>query len=78
MLTAQVKAGPFRDAVIDVPYGVTVQFADQVKRVYKAEGVDGFTATSGRKVYTIHFVPATTSSTTNIIFRAFVNVTNYK
>lgn len=77
LLTAQVKNGPFRDAVIDVPYGVTVQFADQVGIVYKADGVDGFTATSGRKVYTIHFVP-TTSSTTNINFRAFVNVTNYK
>lgn len=77
LLTAQVKAGPFRDAVIDVPYGVTVKFADQVGIVYKADGVDGFTATSGRKVYTIHFVP-TTSSTTNITFRAFVNVTNYK
>lgn len=77
LLTVQVEAGPFRDAVIDVPYGVTVQFADQVGIVYKADGVDGFTATSGRKVYTIHFVP-TTSSTTNITFRAFVNVTNYK
>lgn len=77
LLTIQVKNGPFRDAVIDVPYGVTVQFADQVDIVYKADGVDGFTATSGRKVYTIHFVP-TTSSTTNITFRAFVNVTNYK
>lgn len=77
LLAAQVKNGPFRDAVIDVPYGVTVQFADQVGIVYKADGVDGFTATSGRKVYTIHFVP-TTSSTTNITFRAFVNVTNYK
>lgn len=77
LFTAQVKAGPFRDAVIDVPYGVTVQFADQVGIVYKADGVDGFTATSGRKVYTIHFVP-TKSSTTNITFRAFVNVTNYK
>ena len=77
LLTLQVKSGPFRDAVIDVPYGVTVQFADQVEIVYKAEGVDGFTATSGRKVYTIHFVP-TTSSTTKITFRAFVNVTNYK
>lgn len=77
LLTAQVKAGPFRDAVIDVPYGVTVQFADQVELLYKADGVDNFTATSGRKVYTIHFVP-TTSSTTNITFRAFVNVTNYK
>lgn len=77
LLTLSVKSGPFRDAVIDVPYGVTVQFADQVEIVYKAEGVDGFTATSGRKVYTIHFVP-TTSSTTNITFRAFVNVTNYK
>lgn len=77
LLTAQVKNGPFRDAVIDVPYGVTVQFADQVGIVYKADGVDGFTATSGRKVYTIHFVH-TTSSTTNITFRAFVNVTNYK
>lgn len=77
LLTAQVKKGPFRDAVIDVPYGVTVQFADQVGIVYKADGVDGFTATSGRKVYTIHFV-STTSSTTNITFRAFVNVTNYK
>lgn len=77
LLTFQVKSRPFRDAVIDVPYGVTVQFADQVEIVYKAEGVDGFTATSGRKVYTIHFVP-TTSSTTNITFRAFVNVTNYK
>lgn len=77
LLTAQVKNGPFRDVVIDVPYGVTVRFADQVGIVYKADGVDGFTATSGRKVYTIHFVP-TTSSTTNITFRAFVNVTNYK
>lgn len=77
LLTAQVKNGPFRDAVIDVPYGVTVQFADQVGIVYKADDVDGFTATSGRKVYTIHYVP-TTSSTTNITFRAFVNVTNYK
>ena len=77
LLTAQVKAGPFRDAVIDVPYGVTVQFADQVEIVYKADGVDNFTATSGRKVYTIHYVP-TTSSTTNITFRAFVNVANYK
>lgn len=77
LLTVQVKNGPFRDAVIDVPYGVTVQFEDRVGIVYKADGVDGFTATSGRKVYTIHFVP-TTSSTTNITFRAFVNVTNYK
>lgn len=77
LLTAQVKNGPFRDAVIDVPYGVNVQFADHVDIVYKADGVDGFTATSGRKVYTIHFVP-TTSSITNITFRAFVNVTNYK
>lgn len=77
LLIAQVKAGPFRDAVIDVPYGVTVQFADQVELLYKADGVDNFTATSGRKVYTIHYVP-TTSSTTNITFRAFVNVANYK
>lgn len=77
LLTAQVKNGPFRDAVIDVPYGVKVQFVDQVELLYKADGVDNFTATSGRKVYTIHFVP-TTSSTTNITFRAFVNVTNYK
>ncbi|PWL77186.1 MAG: hypothetical protein DBY24_09150 [Prevotellaceae bacterium] len=77
LLTAQVKAGPFRDAVIDVPYGVTVQFADQVEILYKADGVDNFTATSGRKVYTIHYV-STTSSTTNITFRAFVNVANYK
>lgn len=77
LLTAQIENGPFRDVVIDVPYGVTVQFASQPNIVYKAENVDGFTATSGRKVYTIHFVP-TTSSTTNITFRAFVNVTNYK
>lgn len=77
LLTAQVKNGPFKDAVIDVPYGVTVQFADQVEILYKADGVDNFTATSGRKVYTIHYVP-TTSSTTNITFRAFVNVANYK
>ena len=77
LLTAQAKAGPFRDAVIDVPYGVTVQFADQVEILYKADGVDNFTATSGRKVYTIHYV-LTTSSTTNITFRAFVNVANYK
>lgn len=77
LLTVQVKNGPFRDAVIDVPYGVTVKFASQPNIVYKAENVDGFTATSGRKVYTIHFVP-TTSSTTSITFRAFVNVTNYK
>lgn len=77
LLSAQIKNGPFRDAVIDVPYGVTVQFADQVEILYKADGVDNFTATSGRKVYTIHYV-STTSSTTNITFRAFVNVANYK
>lgn len=77
LLTAAVKSGPFRDAVIDVPYGVTVQFADQVELLYKADGVDNFTATSGRKVYTIHFVPTTTSMT-SITFRAFVNVANYK
>lgn len=82
LLTAQVKDGPFRDAIIDVPYGVTVQFANQAGIVYKADGVDGFTATSGRKVYTIHFVyfvfMPTTSSTINMTLRAFVNVTNYK
>lgn len=77
LLTAQVKNGPFRDAVIDVPYGVKVQFEDQVEILYKADDVDNFTATSGRKVYTIHYVP-TTSSITNITFRAFVNVANYK
>lgn len=77
LLTAAVKSGPFRDAIIDVPYSVNVVFQKQDGIVYKADGVDGFTATSGRKVYTIHFVP-TTSSTTNITFRAFVNVTNYK
>lgn len=77
LLTTQIKDGPFRDVVIDVPYGVTVKFASQPNIVYKAEDVEGFTATSGRKVYTIHFVP-TTSSTTSITFRAFVNVTNYK
>lgn len=77
LLTAAVKSGPFRDAIIDVPYSVNVVFQKQDGIVYKADDVDGFTATSGRKVYTIHFVP-TTSSTTNITFRAFVNVTNYK
>lgn len=77
LLTAAVNSGPFRDAIIDVPYSVNVVFQKQDGIVYKAYNVDGFTATSGRKVYTIHFVP-TTSSTTNITFRAFVNVTNYK
>lgn len=77
LLTAAVTSGPFRDAIIDVPYSVNVVFQKQDGIVYKADNVDGFTATSGRKVYTIHFVP-TTSSTTNITFRAFVNVTNYK
>lgn len=77
LLTAAVKSGPFRDAIIDVPYSVNVVFQKQDGIVYKADDVDGFTATSGRKVYTIHFVP-TTSSTTNITFRAFVNVVNYK
>lgn len=76
-LSVQIKNGPFRDVVIDVPYGVTVQFDNQPQILYKADGVDGFTATSGRKVYTIRFVP-TTTSTTNITFRAFVNVANYK
>lgn len=77
LLTAAVKSGPFRDAIIDVPYSVNVVFQKQDGIVYKADNVDGFTATSGRKVYTIHFVP-TTTSTTNITFRAFVNVANYK
>lgn len=77
LLTAAVKGGPFRDAIIDVPYSVNVVFQRQGGIVYKADNVDGFTATSGRKVYTIHFVP-TTSSINTITFRAFVNVTNYK
>lgn len=76
--TTLLENGPFRDAVIDVPYGVTVQFADQVGIVYKADGVDGFTATSGRKVYTIHFVHVSMTPPTNNTLRAFVNVTNYK
>lgn len=77
LLTAAVKSGPFRDAIIDVPYSVNVVFQNQDGIVYKADNVDGFTATSGRKVYTIHFVP-TTTSLTSITFRAFVNVANYK
>lgn len=77
LLTAAVDSGPFRDAVIDVPYSVNVVFQNQGGIVYKADNVDGFTATSGRKVYTIHFVPTTTSMT-RITFRAFVNVANYK
>lgn len=77
LLTAAVKSGPFRDAIIDVPYSVNVVFQKQDGIVYKADNVDGFTATSGRKVYTIHFVPTTTSMT-SITFRAFVNVANYK
>lgn len=77
LLTAAVKSGPFRDAIIDVPYSVNVVFQNQGGIVYKADNVDGFTATSGRKVYTIHFVPTTTSMT-SITFRAFVNVANYK
>lgn len=76
-LTAAVKSGPFRDAIIDVPYSVNVVFQKQDGIVYKADDVDRFTATSGRKVYTIHFVPTTTSMT-SITFRAFVNVANYK
>lgn len=76
LLTDAVKSGPFRDAVIDVPYSVNVVFQSPGGIVYKADNVDGFTATSGRKVYTIHFVPTSTSST-NITFRAFVNVANY-
>lgn len=76
-LTAAMKRGPFRDAVIDVPYSVNVVFQKQDGIVYKADDVDGFTATSGRKVYTIHFIPTTTSMT-SITFRAFVNVANYK
>lgn len=77
LLTAAVDSGPFRDAIIDVPYSVNVVFQNQDGIVYKADNVDGFTATSGRKVYTIHFVPTTTSMT-SITFRAFVNVANYK
>lgn len=77
LLTAAVESGPFRDAIIDVPYSVNVVFQKQDGIVYKADNVDGFTATSGRKVYAIHFVPTSTSMT-NITFRAFVNVANYK
>ena len=77
LLTAAVDSSPFRDAIIDVPYSVNVVFQNQDGIVYKADNVDGFTATSGRKVYTIHFVPTTTSMT-SITFRAFVNVANYK
>lgn len=76
-LTLQISNGPFRDAVIDVPCMVNVEFRDQPGIVYKAEGLDAFTATSGRKVYTIHFV-RTSNVATNITFRAFVNVANYK
>lgn len=71
------KQGPFRDAVIDVPYGVTVNFKDQPGVVYRTDEVDSLVATTGRKVYTIHWIPASTA-VSNIPVRAFVNVTNYK
>lgn len=71
------KQGPFRDAVIDVPYGVTVNFNDQPGVVYRTDEVDSLVATTGRKVYTIHWIP-TSTAVSNIPVRAFVNVTNYK
>lgn len=71
------KQGPFRDTVIDVPYGVTVNFKDQPGVVYRTDEVDSLVATTGRKVYTIHWIPASTA-VSNIPVRAFVNVTNYK
>lgn len=71
------EQGPFRDAVIDVPYGVTVNFKDQPGVVYRTDEVDSLVATTGRKVYTIHWIPASTA-VSNIPVRAFVNVTNYK
>lgn len=71
------KQGPFRDAVIDVPYRVTVNFKDQPGVVYRTDEVDRLVATTGRKVYTIHWIPASTA-VSNIPVRAFVNVTNYK
>lgn len=71
------KQGPFRDAVIDVPYGVTVNFKGQPGVVYRTDEVDSLVATTGRKVYTIHWIPASTA-VSNIPVRAFVNVTNYK
>lgn len=71
------KQGPFRDTVIDVPYGVTVNFKDQPDVVYRTNEVDSLVATTGRKVYTIHWIPASTA-VSNIPVRAFVNVTNYK
>lgn len=71
------KQGPFRDAVIDVPYGVTVNFKDQPGVVYRTDEVDSLVATTGRKVYTIHWIPASTA-VSNIPVRAFVNVANYK
>lgn len=71
------KQGPFRDAVIDVPYGVTVNFNDQPGVVYRTDEVDSLVATTGRKVYTIHWIPASTA-VSNIPVRAFVNVANYK
>lgn len=71
------KQGPFRDAVIDVPYGVTVNFKDQPGVVYRTYEVDSLVATTGRKVYTIHWIPVSTA-VSNIPVRAFINVTNYK
>ena len=71
------KQGPFRDTVIDVPYGVTVNFKDQPGVVYRTNEVDSLVATTGRKVYTIHWIPASTA-VSNIPVRAFVNVINYK
>jgi hypothetical protein len=75
--SASQKQGPFRDAVIDVPYGVKVNFKNQAGVVYRTDEVDSLVATSGRKVYTIHWVPTSTAAS-NVPIRAFVNVANYK
>lgn len=68
----------FRDTIIDAPAAVTLTFSvynsGTDTTIYKTSDVTSLTASSGRKVYAIHWVPNSMNDNT---CNAFINVANY-
>lgn len=68
-----------RDAVISVAYNAAVTFSAQNSTVVvrKSADVDTITASSGKKVYTIHWSPLAVQNGTVSSWEAYVNVAVY-
>lgn len=68
-----------RDAVLSTVYSAAVTFKanDSTVTIYKSEDVDTVTATSGRKVYTLHWIPTSLVDGKVTKWDVYINVAVY-